>query len=186
KLKTAEDKLKKAQNDLKAKKEGATSETAKGLTDDVAKIKKEMPPPIAVVHVVSGNGPGMKGYIRGNPATKGADAPKALPRVLPPAKDAGSDLARLDLATAIASKDNPLTARVIVNRVWAWHFGRGLVNTPSNFGALGDRPSHPELLDWLAVNPMKKGWSMKWLHRQIMTASVYPLESQADLHHAQI
>ncbi|MBY0457925.1 MAG: DUF1553 domain-containing protein, partial [Gemmataceae bacterium] len=67
-----------------------------------------------------------------------------------------------------------------VNRVWAWHFGRGLVNTPSNFGALGDRPSHPELLDWLAVNFVKNGWSVKWLHKQIMTAATYQLSSNAE------
>jgi hypothetical protein len=101
--------------------------------------------------------------------------------VLPAPKPAGSDFTRLNLAEAIASKDNPLTARVIVNRVWAWHFGRGLVSTPSNFGALGEKPSHPELLDWLAVNFVKNGWSVKWLHRQIMTASVYQLESRPEL-----
>ena len=90
------------------------------------------------------------------------------------------DYTRLDLASAIASKDNPLTARVIVNRVWAVHFGRGLVSTPSNFGNLGDRPSNPELLDWLAVNFMKNGWSLKWLHRQIVLSSTYQLDSRPD------
>jgi hypothetical protein len=68
-----------------------------------------------------------------------------------------------------------------VNRVWAWHFGRGLVNSPSNFGALGDKPSHPELLDWLAVNFVKNGWSLKWLHRQIMNSAVYQLSANAEL-----
>jgi hypothetical protein len=181
KLKQTEDKLKKMQADLKAKKEGVTSELVKALADDVAKLKKTMPPAPPVVHVVSGNGPGMKVYIRGNPATKGEDAPKGFLQVLPSPKAAGADFSRLDLANAIASEKNPLTARVFVNRVWAWHFGRGLVSTPSNFGALGDKPSHPELLDWLAVNFVKNGWSVKWLHRQIMTARVYQLESKPDL-----
>ena len=122
----------------------------------------------------------MKVYLRGNPATKGEDAPKGFLQVLPSPTPAGGGYTRLDLANAIGSKDNPLTARVFVNRAWAWHFGRGLVNTPSNFGALGDKPSHPELLDWLAVNFVKNGWSAKWLHRQIMTASVYQLASTAD------
>jgi hypothetical protein len=180
KLKQAEDKLKKAQADLKAKKEGVTAETVKELTAEVAQLKKEMPAKYAVAHVVSGNGPGMPVYIRGNPATKGEEAPKGFLQVLPTSKAAGKDFSRLDLAEAIASKDNPLTARVFVNRVWAWHFGRGLVSTPSNFGALGDRPSNPELLDWLAVNFVKNGWSVKWLHRQIMTARVYQLESRPD------
>jgi hypothetical protein len=185
-MKQAEDRLKKMQADLKAKKGGATPEAVKELKDEVAKLKKEMPPAPPVAHVVSGNGPGMKVYIRGNPATKGEDAPKGFLQVLPCAKPAGGDFTRLDLANAIASKDNPLTARVIVNRVWAWHFGRGLVNTPSNFGSLGSRPSHPELLDWLAANFVKNGWSVKWLHRQIMNSATYRLASKPDAHNDKI
>ncbi|HVJ69191.1 MAG TPA: DUF1549 and DUF1553 domain-containing protein, partial [Caulifigura sp.] len=80
---------------------------------------------------------------------------------------------RLDLANAIASRDNPLTARVIVNRVWAQFFKHGLVRTMSNFGALGERPSHPELLDDLAVRFMENGWSLKWLMREIVLSSTY-------------
>ena len=80
---------------------------------------------------------------------------------------------RLALADWIASDQNPLTARVIVNRVWYLHFGTGLVNTPSDFGVNGDRPSHPELLDWLAVSFMENGWSLKWLHRQILSSRAY-------------
>ncbi len=187
-LKKTEDKLKKMQADLKAKKDkdgGMMARvwnllTVKALVEDVAKQRKEMPSSPAVAHVISGNGPGMKVYIRGNPATKGEDAPKGFLQVLPSPKPAGGDYTRLDLADAITSQDNPLTARVIVNRVWAWHFGRGLVNTPSNFGALGDKPSHPELLDWLAVNFVKNGWSIKWLHKQIMTTATYQLESKPD------
>jgi hypothetical protein len=118
--------------------------------------------------------------VRGNPMVKGEAVPKGFLQVLPCSTPAGKDFSRLNLASAIASKDNPLMARVIVNRVWSWHFGRGLVSTPSNFGALGDRPSHPELLDWLAVNFVKNGWSLKWLHRQIVLSAVYQLESRAD------
>jgi hypothetical protein len=80
---------------------------------------------------------------------------------------------RLALADWIASEKNPLTARVIVNRVWYLHFGTGLVNTPSDFGVNGDRPSHPELLDWLAVSFMENGWSLKWLHRTILASRAY-------------
>jgi hypothetical protein len=86
---------------------------------------------------------------------------------------------RLELARAIASKDNPLTARVMVNRIWAQHFGRGLVATPSNFGALGERPSHPELLDWLAARLMDGGWSLKSLHREILLSAAYTRSSIA-------
>jgi hypothetical protein len=150
------------------------------MAAEVARLKKEMPQQPPIAHVVSGNGSGMKVYIRGNPANKGEDAPKGFLQVLPCSAPSGKDFSRLDLANAIASKDNPLTARVIVNRVWSWHYGRGLVATPSNFGALGERPSHPELLDWLAVNFMKNGWSLKWLHRQVVLSAVYQLDSRAD------
>ena len=84
---------------------------------------------------------------------------------------------RLALADWIASPNNPLTARVMVNRVWAYHFGTGLVNTPSDFGVMGDRPSHPELLDWLAVWFMENGWSVKKLHRLILTSRAYQQSS---------
>jgi mono/diheme cytochrome c family protein len=80
---------------------------------------------------------------------------------------------RLALARWVADEKNPLTARVMVNRVWQYHFGAGIVNTPSDFGFNGDRPSHPELLDWLAVSFMQNGWSVKWLHRLILSSRAY-------------
>ncbi len=80
---------------------------------------------------------------------------------------------RTALAKWITHKDNPLTARVMVNRVWQYHFGRGLVGNPNNFGATGKKPTHPELLDWLASEFMAKGWSLKQLHRLIMTSETY-------------
>jgi hypothetical protein len=80
---------------------------------------------------------------------------------------------RKALAEWIASTSNPLTARVIVNRIWQYHFGKGLVSTPSDFGVRGAAPSHPELLDWLATEFVANGWSMKKLHRQILLSSVY-------------
>jgi hypothetical protein len=84
---------------------------------------------------------------------------------------------RAALARWIASTDNPLTARVAVNHLWAWHFGRPLVETTFNFGRSGKRPSHPELLDWLAVQLMENGWQMKELHRLIVTSSAYRMRS---------
>jgi hypothetical protein len=80
---------------------------------------------------------------------------------------------RLELAEAIVSPDNPLTARVLVNRVWAHHFGKGLVLTTSDFGLRAQSPSHPDLLDWLSLRFVKEGWSIKKLHRQIMLSATY-------------
>jgi hypothetical protein len=124
----------------------------------------------------------VKVMLRGNPAKLGEVAPRRFLKIVagdePTKFTQGSG--RLDLANAIASRDNPLTARVMVNRVWQYHFGRAIVGTPSNFGTLGDRPSHPELLDYLAVNFMENGWSLKKLHRQIMLSSVYQLAAERD------
>ena len=100
-------------------------------------------------------------------ATHG-DPPTVLPR-----QDGRTSGRRLALAEWIASRDNPLTARVIVNRIWHHHFGRGIVRTLDNLGQMGDPPTHPELLDWLAVEFMDRGWSIKELHRLLMTSEAY-------------
>lgn len=86
---------------------------------------------------------------------------------------------RLDLARWIVRRDNPLTARVIVNRIWQQHFGAGLVATENDFGLLGSRPSHPQLLDWLAVEFMQRGWSLKAMHELIVTSYAYRQSSKA-------
>ena len=84
------------------------------------------------------------------------------------------------LANWIASPDNPLTARVMVNRIWQYHFGRGIVRSSSNFGLQGDRPTHPELLDLLADEFVRRGWSMKAMHRLILTSNVYRMSSRSN------
>jgi hypothetical protein len=117
----------------------------------------------------------LKVAIRGDAQNLGDEAPRRFLRILcdgePPLFTQGSG--RRELAEAIASPRNPLTARVMVNRIWQWHFGRGLVPSPSNFGALGERASHPELLDYLAARFVEGGWSLKALHREIMLSAVY-------------
>jgi hypothetical protein len=87
---------------------------------------------------------------------------------------------RLALAQWLTQPDHPLTARVIVNRVWQYHFGEGIVRTPDDFGSQGAAPTHPELLDWLATSFVENGWSLKWLHRQIMLSAVYRESSAED------
>ncbi len=105
---------------------------------------------------------------------------KVTDHLAPPPPIAGSASGRLELARWITHPEHPLTARVIVNRVWHWHFGRGIVDTPSNFGVIGSEPSHPALLDWLARRFVEGGWSLKSLHRDIMLSSVYRLASDHD------
>lgn len=118
-------------------------------------------------------------YIRGERENPGEEVPRRFLRNFG-GEQSGSfqqGSGRLELADAIASRDNPLTARVIVNRVWQWHFGQGLVSTPSDFGLRSEPPSHPELLDWLAGWFMDNDWSIKTLHRLIMNSSVYQQSS---------
>ena len=99
------------------------------------------------------------------------------PTADPPASGRTSGRRRA-LAEWLGSTENPLTARVIVNRIWQHHFGRGIVSTIDNFGKMGELPTHPELLDWLAVEFMQRGWSIKEMHRLIMTSEAYRLSSQ--------
>jgi len=98
------------------------------------------------------------------------------PTEIPPA-DGHTSGRRRALAEWLASRENPLTPRVIVNRIWHHHFGRGIIPTLDNFGKMGDPPTHPELLDWLAVEFMNRGWSIKQLHKLIMTSDAYQMAS---------
>ena len=84
---------------------------------------------------------------------------------------------RLELARWLTLPTHPLTARVLVNRLWQWHFGEGLVRTPDNFGQLGQRPTHPQLLDRLATQLIEDGWSLKAVHRRMMLSTVYQQSS---------
>jgi mono/diheme cytochrome c family protein len=100
-------------------------------------------------------------------------SPGVLSVVSDPALPTGITGRRTALAKWVTDPANPLTARVMVNRVWQWHFGRGIVGTPNNFGATGKKPTHPELLDWLAAEFVEKGWSAKHLHRLILLSETY-------------
>ncbi|MBC8244939.1 MAG: DUF1553 domain-containing protein [Verrucomicrobia bacterium] len=131
---------------------------------------------IDTIHMVHDKKPqNLHVFLRGNPETKGDVVPRRFLRVLSEGepKPFTQGTGRLELAESIVSPDNPLTARVVVNRVWSMFFGRGLVTTPSNFGLLGAKPSHPALLDDLAVRFMENGWSMKRLIREMVLSSTY-------------
>ena len=168
-----------------------------GLRAELVLLRKNLPPPIAFANGVQEGGVpesphagvhDVKVHIRGRYDRLGDLVPRHFPTILtgdaPPPKIQGSG--RLELAQWIASPSHPLTGRVLVNRVWQHHFGEGIVRTPSNFGFLGERPTHPELLDWLASefvapitpgNPYACGWSMKRLHRLMMLSSAYQQSS---------
>jgi hypothetical protein len=126
--------------------------------------------------------------IRGNPRSEGTKVEPGFPSVLdarapalpsrgPAARSSGR---RRVLADWIASPDNPLTARVMVNRLWQHHFGRGIVRSPSDFGYRGTPPTHPELLDWLASELVTGGWSLKHLHKLIVSSNAYRMSSRPD------
>jgi hypothetical protein len=114
-------------------------------------------------------------FRRGSPSQPGPEVPRRFIEVLsgPDRRPFAQGNGRLELARAIASPDNPLTARVMVNRIWQHHFGTGLVKTPSDFGLRAEAPSHPELLDWLALRFVESGWSLKALHRLIVSSEAY-------------
>ena len=163
-----------AEGKLPAEQKAALAELKKKL-EELKKAAGQIN--ILMAHSLNeGNGADLPIYLLGNPAKKGDVAPRAMPAIFTSGEKsafAPKGSGRLELAKSIASPDNPLTARVIVNRVWAGHFGVGLVKTTSNFGKLGDRPTHPKLLDWLAVRFVEQGWSLKQLHRDIMLSATY-------------
>lgn len=162
--------------------DGKTIEPPKKQDDGAAKKEAPKPAP-AALHVVDDDTVrDLNVFVRGNVDRKGPVVERRFLRILckgePRAFTSGSG--REELAEAIASRDNPLTARVMVNRVWALCFGHGLVGTPSNFGSQGQRPTHPELLDDLAVRFMENRWSLKKLVEELVLSATYRQQSHLD------
>ena len=152
------------------------NELIKKWEQEIKDLEAKAPPKFAHAHTIIDSGSGdMKVALRGNLLKPGEIAPRRFLRVLSGEErehfKQGSG--RRQLADAVVDRNNPLTARVIVNRIWLNHFGRALVRTPGNFGVLGEQPTHPKLLDWLAATLMDSGWSIKSLHRTIMTSATY-------------
>lgn len=153
-------------------------------------VRANHPGSPARAHVLLDGGSPKDSYVmvKGNPGNRGAKVPRQAPEII-----TGSDRpkfkngsGRLELAQTIASKDNPLTSRVLVNRVWLHHFGEGLVPTPDDFGVRSEAPSHPELLDYLASRFMEEGWSLKKLHKLMMLSATYQQASDDNPRFAQI
>jgi hypothetical protein len=161
---------------------------ARALAGELAQLRDNPPPPLPFAHALQEGGvptsvhEGTKDahiHIRGRYDRLGSVVPRRFPRLL-----AGDDRqpitegsGRLQLARWLASADNPMTARVMVNRIWQHHFGEGIVRTPNNFGKLGTPPSHPELLDHLAHRFIESGWSIKAMHRLMMLSATYQQSS---------
>ncbi len=162
--------------------EAGARERIKSLAETIGTLKKTVPPAPELAMAVQDAPTPVEPhvFIRGNPNNQGDAVPRRFLQILsgPDRKPFTQGSGRLELAQAIASKSNPLTARVFVNRVWQWHFGKGLVRTPSDFGTRGEPPTHPQLLDYLAWRFMEEGWSLKKLHRLILLSSTYQQSSR--------
>lgn len=142
--------------------------------DEIAKLRAEEPQFVNTMVVTEEAKPrDTFVMIRGDFLRPGVAVKPDVPAVLPPLQSASDHASRMDFARWLVSRDNPLTARVFVNRVWQRYFGRGLVETENDFGKQGDAPTHPALLDWLADEFMRTGWDTKQLHRLIVTSETY-------------
>lgn len=153
------------------------------LREALAAVEKNPPDLPAAMGVAEDTIVDLAIHIRGNPLKLGDVIPRHTPPVVRGphvTQFSSSESGRRQLADWLIDPQHPLTSRVIVNRVWRWHFGTGLVRTTDNFGLLGDLPSHPELLDWLARRFVDDGWSFKSLHRLILNSRAYQLSSLAD------
>lgn len=160
-----------------------TKTELKRLRDEMAALVKNAPVIQTAMGASDGTVTDLPVHIRGNHLTLGKTIARGFPQVL---ADAGAapvektHSGRLELARWLVAKDHPLTSRVMVNRLWRWHFGEGLVRSPDNFGKLGEAPTNQPLLDWLARRFIAGGWSIKDTHRLIMSSSAYQMSSTYD------
>jgi hypothetical protein len=153
-------------------------ESLKKQREELAPLEAAMPKLPEAMAVSDAKPENLKVHIRGSHLTLGDETPRQFPRILAGESRTpfGPDRSgRLELAQWMTRPDNPLTARVVVNRLWQWHFGEGLVRSSDNFGLLGEQPTHPELLDHLAARFVADGWDIKKMHRQMMLCAGYQM-----------
>ena len=157
------------------------SPVLKELRQKIASVKQQIAGKSVMIPVMKERAPEKRRksnvFVRGNWLDKSEEVQGGIPAVFRSPHDSLAPMDRLALAKWLVDPANPLTARVTVNRYWSQIFGQGLVETEDDFGVRSKAPSHPELLDWLAVEFMDNGWSMKHLHRWIVTSAVYQLAS---------
>jgi hypothetical protein len=152
------------------------------VSDEIAALEAQIPPSEFAMSTLDSDPRNVHINIRGSYKNPGAEAPRRFLTVLagdnqPPITQGSG---RLELAQRITADSNPLLARVMVNRIWLHHFGQGIVATPDNFGLTGDPPSHPELLDFLALEFARGGWSVKNMHRMMVLSNTYQMSSRPD------
>ena len=154
------------------------------LRDEIKKVEDDAPEPATSMGVTEATNilHSLPVHIRGSHLSLGKAVARGVPKAMASFRSVAFEerqSGRLDLARWITDPEHPLTARVMVNRVWRWHFGQGLVPSTDNFGKLGQEPSHPELLDWLARRFIAEGWSLKSMHRLMMLSSTYQMSCNA-------
>jgi hypothetical protein len=151
------------------------------LFDEARRLEQSIPKPRRGLAIADGDGNNERVHNRGNPKTLKEEAPRQLPVVIGGSKQPKPvNSGRLEMAERLTSADNPLLARVFVNRLWHHHFGAGLVRSVDDFGHQGTPPSHPELLDWLASKFIRQGYSVKAMHRLMVLSATYRQSSRGD------
>lgn len=180
-----ERKVAEARRQFEESSESLTEMERKQQEEKIEQLEKEMPAHEKVMAVTEAEPTDLPVHIRGNHLTLADQAtPRGAPRILtdvaPLSEISEQASGRLELAKWFVAEEQPLTRRVLANRIWMWHFGQGLVRSPSNFGLQGEEPTHPELLDWLAQEIVRRGWSLKEMHRQVMLSATYRMSSTLD------
>jgi len=173
----------KATKELDANLPPAIAEGLKKQRVELKKLEASLPRLPMALAVIDGKIEDLRVHIRGSYLSLGVEAPRRFPRIVSGPQQAPlgkSQSGRRELADWLTRPDHPLVARVLVNRLWRWHFGHGLVRSPDNFGRLGQRPTHPQLLDWLARQLVRRGWSIKAIHRVIVLSATYRMSSTYD------
>jgi len=152
----------------------------KAAREQLAELEKTLPQLPEAMAVSEGKPENLRVHLRGSHLTLGRETLRQFPRILAGEQQTPIDdhhSGRLQFAEWLTSPRHPLTARVIVNRIWLWHFGEGIVRSPDNFGLLGERPTNPQLLDHLATEFVAHGWSIKAFHRLIMSSATYQMST---------
>ena len=162
--------------------EATKAEVAK-LEEEKKQLEAQRPAEIRAMGVTEGTAQNLRIHLRGSHTTLGPEVPRGYLQVVSLSETplpSSSQSGRLELAQWLTHPDHPLTSRVMVNRIWRWHFGKGIVPSVDNFGRLGEMPTNQPLLDWLAVQFVESGWSIKAMHRLIMLSSTYQMSTQYD------